>query len=306
MGKGSKNELPKEVFAALPKDPDQQLEVAQQITQIAVSGRVAKLEADCSSLRQKVVEKDAVIGGLQARVIGAETTLAETTAKLAIALEGQARLIEDKNILSGQVEKLMCQVSKLDEFKKSLMKSLEASTECGDNVQNTPVQGDGCNPVSSSSASSSRPSSPSLMSKSTEPPTPTKRKQQGQFSCMTLEKPSPKSPASTSKSEGPDGASDDGASSKQSPLAPRTPPDNSPAKSARIDGKQFFRQARTRLTYEQFSEFLNNVKDLNAHRREKELKAAQFSFFHPKIYSCNTHVPPNCGDWVITSSKVAS
>jgi hypothetical protein len=89
MGKGSQYELPKEVFAALPKDPDQQLEVAQQITQIAVSGRVARLEADCSSLREKVAEKDAVIGGLQARVIGAETTLAETTAKLAIALEGQ-------------------------------------------------------------------------------------------------------------------------------------------------------------------------------------------------------------------------
>jgi len=90
MGKGSsENKLPKEVFAALPKDPDQQLEVAQQITQIAVSGRVAKLEAETSILRQKVAEKDAVINGLQARVVGAETTLVETTAKLAVALEGQ-------------------------------------------------------------------------------------------------------------------------------------------------------------------------------------------------------------------------
>lgn len=89
MGKGSDNKLPKEVFAALPKDPDQQLQVAQQITQIAVSGRVAKLEAETSSLRQKVAEKDAVISGLQARVVGAETTLTETTAKLAVALEGQ-------------------------------------------------------------------------------------------------------------------------------------------------------------------------------------------------------------------------
>ena len=40
-----------------------------------------------------------------------------------------------------------------------------------------------------------------------------------------------------------------------------------------------------------------------------QLKAAQFatnSMFHPKIYTCNTHVPPNCGDWVFSSSKVAS
>jgi hypothetical protein len=158
-------------------------------------------------------------------------------------------------------------------------------------------------------------------------------------------------------------------------------------------------RCRSRLTYEQFSEFLSNVKELNAYRREKEvssriffvnlviqinrkndviikkktdvarswlsvvlinvhcicdecqgkikvelsrmctssccldlktdstvwvkklaslltwcwvglqLKAAQFatnSMFHPKIYTCNTHVPPNCGDWVFSSSKVAS
>jgi len=91
MGKGSSEniKLPKEVFAALPKDPDQQLEVAQQITQIAVSGRVAKLETETSILRQKVAKKDAVINDLQARVVGAATTLAETTAKLAVALGGQ-------------------------------------------------------------------------------------------------------------------------------------------------------------------------------------------------------------------------
>ena len=89
MGKGSDNNLPSGVIAALPKDPDMQLTVAQQITQYAVSGRVAKLEAETASLRNKVAEKDAVIGSLQQRVIGAETTLAETSAKLAVAMEGQ-------------------------------------------------------------------------------------------------------------------------------------------------------------------------------------------------------------------------
>lgn len=89
MGKGSDNNLSSGVIAALPNDPDQQLAVAQQITQYAVSGRVAKLEAETASLRSKVSEKDAVIGSLQKRVIGAETTLAETSAKLAVAMEGQ-------------------------------------------------------------------------------------------------------------------------------------------------------------------------------------------------------------------------
>nr|PNR52781.1 hypothetical protein PHYPA_009156 [Physcomitrium patens] len=124
--------LPNSVVAALPKDLDAQLEVAQQITQFAVFGRVRKLEEEALSLRSKISEKDAVIGSLQARVIGAENTFTETTAKLTNAMEAQAKLIEDKDVLSAQVMKLMCQVSKLDEFRKALTKSLESSTECGD------------------------------------------------------------------------------------------------------------------------------------------------------------------------------
>lgn len=81
--------LPNSVVAALPKDLDAQLEVAQQITQFAVFGRVRKLEEEALSLRSKISEKDAVIGSLQARVIGAENTFTETTAKLTNAMEAQ-------------------------------------------------------------------------------------------------------------------------------------------------------------------------------------------------------------------------
>ena len=40
--------------------------------------------------------------------------------------------------------------------------------------------------------------------------------------------------------------------------------------SPRYDGKEFFRQARARLSYEQFSSFLQNIKELNAHRQSRE------------------------------------
>lgn len=40
--------------------------------------------------------------------------------------------------------------------------------------------------------------------------------------------------------------------------------------SPRVDGKEFFRQARARLAYEQFSAFLQNIKELNAHRQTRE------------------------------------
>ncbi|XP_058758700.1 uncharacterized protein At4g15545 [Vicia villosa] len=39
----------------------------------------------------------------------------------------------------------------------------------------------------------------------------------------------------------------------------------------RVDGKEFFRQVRNRLSYEQFGAFLANVKELNSHKQTKEV-----------------------------------
>ena len=49
---------------------------------------------------------------------------------------------------------------------------------------------------------------------------------------------------------------------------------------ARMDGKDFFRQARLRLTYEQFNQFLANIKRLNDHAqsREETIRMAQEIF----------------------------
>ncbi|KAF9618283.1 hypothetical protein IFM89_000918 [Coptis chinensis] len=38
----------------------------------------------------------------------------------------------------------------------------------------------------------------------------------------------------------------------------------------RVDGKEFFRQVRSRLSYEQFGAFLANVKELNSHKQNRE------------------------------------
>ncbi|KAA8527518.1 hypothetical protein F0562_034767 [Nyssa sinensis] len=38
----------------------------------------------------------------------------------------------------------------------------------------------------------------------------------------------------------------------------------------RVDGKEFFRQVRSRLSYEQFGAFLANVKELNSHKQTRE------------------------------------
>eukprot|EP00955_Chlamydomonas_euryale_P067674 359913-Chlamydomonas_euryale.AAC.7 len=40
--------------------------------------------------------------------------------------------------------------------------------------------------------------------------------------------------------------------------------------SEQIDGKQFFQVARSKLSYEQFSQFLHNIKELNAGRQNRD------------------------------------
>lgn len=60
-------------------------------------------------------------------------------------------------------------------------------------------------------------------------------------------------------------------SSSQQPSAPSSPPQGrSSSGRSRIDGKEFFRQARSRLSYEQFGAFLANIKELNAKRQSRE------------------------------------
>ena len=44
-----------------------------------------------------------------------------------------------------------------------------------------------------------------------------------------------------------------------------------------MDGKEFFRQARARLSYEKFSQFLSNIKELNAHKQTRQETLARAS-----------------------------
>eukprot|EP00252_Welwitschia_mirabilis_P005758 TRINITY_DN1633_c0_g1_i1.p1 TRINITY_DN1633_c0_g1~~TRINITY_DN1633_c0_g1_i1.p1 ORF type:complete len:175 (+),score=29.72 TRINITY_DN1633_c0_g1_i1:1036-1560(+) len=50
--------------------------------------------------------------------------------------------------------------------------------------------------------------------------------------------------------------------------APNSPPPSGRAPKA--DGKEFFRQVRSRLSFEQFTAFLANIKELNQHRQSRE------------------------------------
>lgn len=89
MANGGEFELPQEMLSVLPSDPYEQLDVARRITAMAVAARVSKLESETGKLRQKLTEKEHTIYGLQERVVEAESTLQETSARLSHALDEQ-------------------------------------------------------------------------------------------------------------------------------------------------------------------------------------------------------------------------
>jgi hypothetical protein len=89
-GGGGELELPQDFLSVLPSDPYEQLDVARRITAMAVTARVANLESETGKLRLKLAEKEHVIHDLQERVGDAESSLQETTARLAHALDEQA------------------------------------------------------------------------------------------------------------------------------------------------------------------------------------------------------------------------
>lgn len=71
-----------------------------------------------------------------------------------------------------------------------------------------------------------------------------------------------------------------GSASPAMPSQPGSPPGGETNVAAVMDGKDFFRQARLRLTYEQFNQFLSNIKRLNDHAqtRDETLARAQEIF----------------------------
>nr|KJB28570.1 hypothetical protein B456_005G056200 [Gossypium raimondii] len=284
-GSTSTFDLPDEILRVLPSDPFQQLDVARKLTSIALSARISLLEAETSSLQSKLAEKDQQIADLYAQIEALGASLSQTSDKLAKADEEKGSLLKDNASLTSTLKKLQRDVSKLEVFRKTLMQSLQEDEERGPRIVAKPTPSDDdvtfpsgssfiCSQYSSTGnsfaedheADASCPGIPQLLASQTSTPRLTP----------------PGSPPSVSGSASPTRTS--------MPVSPRKHSvsfstsrgmfDDRPSMSSsdsgsqigrtRVDGKEFFRQARSRLSYEQFGAFLANVKDLNSHKQTKE------------------------------------
>ncbi|XP_020268204.1 uncharacterized protein At4g15545 isoform X2 [Asparagus officinalis] len=308
-------ELPESVLGVLPADPFEQLDVARKITSIALSSRVSALESEADSLRRNLAHKDDLVAELRAQVDGLDASLADLSRALAQADEEKAALLNENASLSSTVKKLNRDVSKLEVFKKTLMQSLkeeddgsqgapkmvprqaaDASFSTGSNIAEEEAANPSINSTSAQSRLSETGSSVSedissndtdrmpyglrISSLSTTPrftPPGSPPRLTAALSPTKLSKPvSPRRHSiAIAGVRNVDGRSSMFSSMPPSPHSSMTSPFDSGSQTG-----QFLNVMMSRLSYEQFSAFLANVKELNSHKqtREETLRKAEEIF----------------------------
>ncbi|XP_011071506.1 uncharacterized protein At4g15545 [Sesamum indicum] len=295
-GGGPKFDLPEELLEVLPSDPFEQLDVARKITSIALSTRVSALESEASFLQQQLSDRDAIIAGLESQLQSLDASLSDAADKLALAQEEKESLMRENAQLSSTVKKLNRDVAKLEAFRKTLMRSLQEDDDnpvAAPNVSSITDDEATLPPTRTASMRSQFSDAGYSNAEDTETEVVRPRISQGlllasQTSTPRLTPPGtpPSLSASVSPSRTPNplsprrhsvsfstsrGFFDDKSSMSSSQFSSTSSLDSgSQSGKTRVDGKEFFRQVRNRLSYEQFGAFLANVKELNSHKQTKE------------------------------------
>ncbi|KAG9147320.1 hypothetical protein Leryth_020577 [Lithospermum erythrorhizon] len=306
-------ELPEEVLQVLPQDPFEQLDIARKITSIALSTRVSSLESELSILQQSLTERDAIISDLQSHVESLDASLSHSAHKLSLAQQEKERLMKENASLTSTVRKLNRDVTKLESFRKTLMRSLKDEDDIPANnaaadglISQSQTEDDSRLTASRTSSMRSQLSeSGNSHIEDNEPEAAASRPRVSQSLLLASQTSTPKltppgSPPSVSASVSPSQSSrqpsprrhsisfsttrglfDDRSSVFSMPTTQYSsmPGYESQPGRTRVDGKER-RQVRSRLSYEQFGAFLGNVKDLNSHKqtREETLRKAEEMF----------------------------
>ncbi|KAL4592901.1 hypothetical protein LXL04_005908 [Taraxacum kok-saghyz] len=266
-------DLPPEVLEVLPSDPFEQLDIARRITSIALCTRITSLESESSALRDELNDRELVVEDLQTQIDSLNSSLSDVFDQLSRADQEKENLLNENASLSEQVNKLNRDVAKLQSFRKTLMMSLQ------DDEGNSQMI-----ILSNLQARNKKP--PVIAPLSEDEQTsyqdePVKDASRTQATTPGLFLTPPGSPPSVSASGSPTrrhsvsfsttrNMSDDRSSSSSIFSSTTSTPYTSMAGRTRVDGKEFFRQVRGRLSYDQFGAFLANVKELNSHKQTKE------------------------------------
>ncbi|CAH9053027.1 unnamed protein product [Cuscuta epithymum] len=310
---GSEFHLSDEVLSVIPTDPYEQLDLARKITSMAIASRVTKLESEVGRLRGMLHDKDRAIVELEDKVSHLEQSYQESELRLKITREDNMKLLKERDTLALTAKKLGRDLEKLELFKRQLMQSLSednsTQSEAVDigtydqlaakslspkDAANGYISQYAFNGAKESAGVNDDASKQSIQRFSVTPYitprlTPTGTPKVASASVSPRRYSAAESPHIASGATSPTNSHYEGRGSMSSffPSSQQSSAANSPPRSRptsgqtpRIDGKEFFRQARSRLSYEQFSAFLANIKELNAHKqsREETLRKAEDIF----------------------------
>eukprot|EP00927_Polykrikos_kofoidii_P062894 TRINITY_DN57698_c0_g1_i1.p1 TRINITY_DN57698_c0_g1~~TRINITY_DN57698_c0_g1_i1.p1 ORF type:complete len:333 (+),score=83.88 TRINITY_DN57698_c0_g1_i1:116-1000(+) len=266
----------------LPENSEDQLQLGFRMIQNAFTSKVNSLENELRGLRLSFDEQKEKATAIQRKNSSLEVELVESHQR-------SQQLSEENRELFKTVQQLRRQLQRLEGLKKKVMDSIQShhedqsagEYEGGSHREEylkgalpmtmAAIQGEPMNtwgqPTNSRPAS--RPASP--------PPRPPQALAAPHPVGTTSESPyvggSGTLPAGVSASLGGNGGGGGGAGGMD---GGRGEPS--------VDGKQFFRQARSSLSYEAFNEFLANIKSLNNQQqtREQTLEVAR-NIFGPEL-----------------------
>ncbi|XP_042411109.1 uncharacterized protein At4g15545-like isoform X1 [Zingiber officinale] len=117
-------DLSDEILSVIPTDPYDQLDIARRITSLAISSRVSRLEGEAGRLRQNISDRDRVIHELHEKIAHLDRMAQESDARLRETLKENARLLKERDIMAATSTKLAKDLSKLESFKRQLLKSM--------------------------------------------------------------------------------------------------------------------------------------------------------------------------------------
>ncbi|XP_020599758.1 uncharacterized protein At4g15545-like [Phalaenopsis equestris] len=294
---GADFHLPDEILSVIPTDPFDQLDLARKITSMAIASRVSQLEAETESLRKSISDKDEMVAVLQDRLIELDRLFQESESRLRLALEENLQLVKERDTLALTVKKQSRDLAKLETFKRQLVLSLndDSPSQSEGDIGTSDVSVTRMSAWKDQSSFSRSSLDADVGSSKTESGEDAKKTAGNKLSITPYITPqlSPNATPRVSSTGGsprrlstvdslPKFASgatsptnsrfeDQGSMSSRYPSSQQISAASSPPRrTPQIDGKEFFRQARTRLSYEQFGTFLASIKELNAHRKSRQ------------------------------------
>ncbi|KAK6149520.1 hypothetical protein DH2020_017045 [Rehmannia glutinosa] len=254
--------IPDEILSIIPTDPYDQLDLARKITSMAIASRVTKLETEAGRLRQKLNEKDQLIEELEdkMKILKERDSLALTAKKLSRDLAKDNKMF---HICDFMIDLQFMSTFADESNGYTKHHSYSGSTDSASINDDVSKQGGQNFSVTSYITPRLTPTgTPKVISTSVSP---------RRYSAAVSPQKTSGATTPTTLYDGRGSLSSWYPSSQQSSAAnspPRARPP--PGRTPRIDGKEFFRQARSRLSLEQFSAFLSNIKELNAQRQTRE------------------------------------